>query len=272
MCPSTMAPSTSTEDKAAAAAALKREIRLLEKGNAEIRKDIEAVKLQVSNEVMLRVMADKHCEQEQSTLSTLRKGLALAKKHINRHDNEIQSFEASIAASQSLMMEAANSMADASQEAAKSQQAASTSQRGSATSRSKVRGRSPGSPKKSQGAGFGGPASFGEVDPSAPDSSALDSLKDKLVVKDEKGGAPFAAPRNAPGNQAEAEMLGHIHSTNAGLASAVDSMSELTAGLSAAAAASKVVKNDGVTPIKDKHYCAVLATRPPHTDVKKYLF
>lgn len=259
-------------DSQAAAAALKREIRLLEKGNAQLRKDVEEAKVQVSNEVLLRVMADKHCEQEQATLSQLRKGLALAKKQVNRHSSEIQSFEQSIMISRSMITEVQNSIADASQEGVgasdKTPQNANTSRSGSATSRSRGRGRSPGSPKKPYGAS----ASLSEVHagPSAPDSSALDNhqlLKDKLVAKDGEN-----APRNAQGNQAEAEMLGHIHKTSAGMAEVVDHMADLSKSLSVAASASKVEKNDGIIPIKDKHYCAVLATRPPPEHVKKYMF
>lgn len=81
------------------------------------------------------------------------------------------------------------------------------------------------------------------------------------------------SPKNPSANPAEAEILDHIRSTNDGLTQAHDSMAELSKSLSdAAASASKVEKLNGITPIKDKHYCAVLATRPPHTDVRKYIF
>eukprot|EP00746_Dinoflagellata_sp_MGD_P167357 gnl/MRDRNA2_/MRDRNA2_97909_c0_seq1.p1 gnl/MRDRNA2_/MRDRNA2_97909_c0~~gnl/MRDRNA2_/MRDRNA2_97909_c0_seq1.p1 ORF type:complete len:265 (-),score=76.71 gnl/MRDRNA2_/MRDRNA2_97909_c0_seq1:61-855(-) len=264
-----MAPGTST-DSQAAVAALKREIRALEKGNAELRKEVDAAKFEVSNEVLFRIMADKHCEQEQATLSNLRKGLALAKKQMSRHTSEIQTYEESLMVSRSMMTEAKESIvANASQEggepSSKSQQVAS----GSATSRKKqVRGRSPPSPKKPYGHGGYASTSSGEVHagPSAPDSSALENLKDKAEKL-------VDSPRNAPaGNQAEAEMLGHIRSTSHGLAQAVGEMAELSKNLSAVVSAAKVEKSDGAAPIKDKHYCAVLATRPVHTDVKKYMF
>jgi hypothetical protein len=254
-------------DSQATIAALKREIRALEKGNADLRKEVDTAKFHVSQEVLFRVMADKHCEQEQATLSQLRRGVALAKKQVSRHNSEIQTYEESLMASRSMMAEAKDSCTvDASREggetSSKSQQVAS----GPATARKKQgRGRSPPSPKKP----YGGYASNapGEVHagPAAPDSSALDNLKDKAEKL-------VDSPRNAPGNQAEAEMLGHIRNTSGGLAQVVDSMAELSKNLSAVVSASKVEKNDGAAPIKDKHYCAVLATRPEHTDVKKYMF
>jgi len=261
-----MAPGNST-DSQAAIAALKREIRALEKGNADLRKDVDEAKFQVSNEVLFRIMADKHCEQEQATLSNLRKGLALAKKQMGRHNGEIQTYEESLMVSRSMMTEAKESiLPNASQEGGepspKSQQVATGSKP------KKVRGRSPPSPKKPHGHGGYAATSAEHVHagPSAPDSSALENLKDKAEKL-------VDSPRNAPaGNQAEAEMLGHIRSTSGGLAQVVDSMAELSKNLSAVASAQKVEKNDGAAPIKDKHYCAVLATRPVHTDVKKYMF
>merc|ERR1719313_988525 len=138
--------------------------------------------------------------------------------------------------SRSMMTEAKESCvvdasADGVDAAAKSPQGASTSRSGSA--KLKKRGRSPPSPKKP----FGAHASIGEVQagPAAPDSSNLDNLKEKLDT---------SSPKNAPGNAAEAEMLGHIRSTSGGLADVVDSMAELNKSLSVAVSASKVEKSD----------------------------
>merc|ERR1719265_2312063 len=81
-------------------------------------------------------MADKHCEQEQATLSQLRRGLALAKKQVNRHSSEAQTFEDSISVSRSMVMEAQQSMIDASQDGGtasnKSQQVVNIPKSGSA--------------------------------------------------------------------------------------------------------------------------------------------
>jgi len=271
-----MAPgiSTQTTDSQAAAAALRREIRQLDKGNAQLRKDVEEAKVQLSNEVLLRVMADKHCEQEQATLSHLRKELQMAKGHVSRNTSEIQSHEGSISMYRSIMTEHQSSMVDASLEtkdtSTKSHQVPSSSQSGSAKNQARGRGRSPGAAKKQvkTSSGYGGSASTGEVHagPTAPDASAqaLDNPKDKLVVEN---GSALGSPGNASGNQAEAEMPGHVTSTSEGLGSVVDSMTEPSNSVSVAAQTSKVEKTDG-----GKHYTAVLATRPHHTDVRKYLF
>lgn len=256
--------------------ALKREILALEKGNAELRTEVEAARSLLNFETLCRVQADKHCEEEQATLLQLRKGLALARKHLARHEDEAQKLEESIMQSRSIISDAAlySSMAEMSQEPGSAQttsvsQTQTKSHQVTSTSLSSPSGSTRPTPRRpgrrrsptSGAAGRHGPGSSEVAGPSVEQSSGLENLKEKLS---------FVEP--------SVESLKHIRNTNEHFASAVDEMAELSRTLTQTSQDVSVptaAKPGGASQGSWKEgagYGPVLMRRPHPDDVRKYLF